>query len=41
MIAFVGAMVGFVAVLVGLLWFTGWAEKEVVVEPKPLKAKPQ
>jgi hypothetical protein len=37
--AFVAAVIGFSAVLAVLLWFTGWAEQEVIVEAEPLKAK--
>jgi hypothetical protein len=39
--AFVVAIVGFIGVLAALLWFTGWAEREVVLESEPLKAKPR
>jgi hypothetical protein len=35
---FIVALVGFLGVLAALLWFTGWAEDEVV-EPEPLEAK--
>lgn len=38
---FVIAIVAFLGVLAALLWFTGWAEKEIVLEPEPLEAKPQ
>lgn len=36
---FVVAVVGFLGVLGALLWFTGWAEDEIVVESDPLEAK--
>ena len=39
--AFVVAVIGFSAVLAALLWFTDWAEEEIILESKPLEAKPR
>ena len=39
--AFIIAIVAFLGVLAALLWFTGWAEKEIVPQPGPLEAKSQ
>ena len=38
---FVFAIVAFLGVLAALLWFTGWAEKKVVLEAEPAEAKTQ
>jgi hypothetical protein len=38
MMGFIVAMVGFLGVLGVLLWFTGWAENEIV-EPEQVEAK--
>jgi hypothetical protein len=36
---FVIAFVAFLGVLAALMWFTGWAEQEVVLEHDPVEAK--
>ena len=34
--AFVVAVIGFLGVLAALLWFTGWAEHEIALDPDPI-----
>lgn len=37
--AFIVAVVGFLGVLAALLWFTGWAEEEIALDPDPVEVK--
>ncbi len=36
---FVVAVIGFLGVLGALLWFTGWAEEEIVLESDRIEAE--